>query len=144
MIDLILNVTEVEEYADLVVQIRDLEAEVKRLKRERDQREEAVLEALAGAGLDRVATKIGTVYMRRQLWAGAPEIVDPDTGEVVGRDYERANEALRAHGLGDLIEEKFNVQRLSAIIREMDEIPPTLAENLKITEVVKAGVRRAR
>lgn len=59
-----------------------------------------------------------TVYVQSQLWASA-----------AGGDKLAASSALKEAGLGDMVEETFNTQRLSAYVREQrDEIQERLSK----------------
>lgn len=90
--------------------------------------EAEVVQMFLDAGLDRVRLgKKTTVYLRTQLWASATE-----------GNYERACAALRAVGLEDMVQERFNSNTLSAYVREQADLgiplPGELTEAITVTE----------
>jgi hypothetical protein len=132
-------------FVDLDTKIKEMDAELKELKRERETLEDPLVEGLIEAGIQNMNVNGKTVYIRTQLWASAKDIVD-DSGEVVAKDWTSALEAVRSTGHGDLVETRINSQRLSALVRELDEtedgIPEILRDNLNISEQIKLVVRR--
>ena len=126
------------DYVDLNRRIKELEAKVKDLRKEREKHEPAVLELMSQLGVTSVKAAGATVYLHRQLWANARQY----DGGV--RDYATACGALVECGHPEMVETKFNVMRVSSLVRELDEkddIPIELYEALDITEKVQARVR---
>lgn len=123
-----------------------MDAELKELKKERESLEEPLLEGMVDAGIQNLNVDGKTVYIRTQIWASAKDMTDPLTGEVIGKDWDSALDAVRKCGHGELVETRINSQRLSALIRELDEtedgIPEILKENLAISEQTKLVVRK--
>ena len=134
------NMESVKKFAELTAKKRGLSAQLDEVKAEMDALQESILAMMGEAGVSsvRVDTDEGrfTLFPRRELWAGAME-----------GDYVRACVALRNAGLGDLVEERFNTQRLSAVVREMDAAGTPLPESfegaIKVSEVFKLSVRKA-
>lgn len=137
--------TDLQEYAEKKLKIRDLQKEVSKLQGECDATEATLVDWMVDNGFTNIKTVAGTVYMHSQVWVSAPDMEDPLTGEPSGKNYEVANECLRAHGYGHFIRELFNVHEVSALVRELirnDELPETLSEGLKITEKTTLRVRK--
>lgn len=107
------------------------------LKFERATLEADLLPAFEQAGVTSVRAG-RTVFIRRDLWAAPPKA---DNGQP---DYATLNEGLRAAGpeWSYLIEERVNVQSLSARVRELDRdestllpvLPPELVGKVSLTE----------
>ena len=88
------------------------------IQREVAERRPAVLEAMADAGITRTTfDALGTLYLHQQGWARV-------------RDKEALTSAMTSAGLGDMVEERVNSNRLSALYREWAETgepaPPEL------------------
>lgn len=87
-------------------------------------------------GVDRVrlGNKV-TVYLRTLYWAKA-----------LDGDYERACSALRAAGLDDMVEERFNTQTLSAWVRELldagEELPPSFDGAIEVNPKTNVMTRK--
>ncbi len=92
---------------EIDAEIREAEALVASIKERRAAVEEQLLEQFAETGTSSVRVNGRTVSMRRDLYS---KILDA----------ERLNDALRSCGFGDLVEEKVNSMRLSALVREID------------------------
>lgn len=119
------------------------------LGRELAEGDEAIQTALLNAGFAsvRLDDPPATLGVASQLWVG----VDAAEGEDTDAAYTRACAALRAAGWGQFPAERFNVQQLSAHVRELMrddpdyELPPELSGAIKLTERVKVRVtKRAR
>ncbi len=124
----------VNDYAQLVMGIRELEAQVKTHKEELAKREERLLENFARDGIQNMKTAAGqTVYLNRDVFA-----------RLVG-DTKNAHTALRRAGLGDFIKAAVNAQTLRAYVREKEEseeeIPKGLQPYIDVTEVYRIRVR---
>lgn len=141
-----LNLGELTRFVELDSRIKKLDAELKELKKERDAMEEPLIDGLVDAGIQNLNVAGHTVYIRTQLWASAKDIVDPLTGEAIGKDWNSALAAVQATGHADLIETRINSQRLSALVRELDDtedgVPEIMRENLNISEQIKLVVRK--
>lgn len=97
-----------DQYVDLTARKRDLETQVNILKKQLAPLEAQLVEELAQEGLRSKTTSGGTtVYLIRKIYARAGEAGKP-----------AACKALRAAGLGDLVEESFNTNTLSAHFRQ--------------------------
>lgn len=129
----------IESFVDLDAEIKEKDAEVKRLKKERALKEEAILEILAELGMSTFKTQAGkTVHLHRQTWANAR------LDENGNRDMKSACDALAQAGHPEMVETKFNVVRVSSLIRELERttgIPGELHESLDVYERVGIRVR---
>lgn len=110
---------------EIDAQIREAASVVDRLKEEREQLEQTLLEQFAEAGVSSVRVNGRAVGIRRDVYA---RILDP----------ERLHAALREAGFGDLIQPKVDSAKLSALVREFDrgdvECPAELAEVVTASE----------
>jgi hypothetical protein len=104
-----LNTQSVNKLVELTIRKRELEAQVKEIAHEIAEVEESLLEQFGEAGISSVRAEGGTVSMSRQLWATCRE-----------GNYERACAALRAAGLDEFVQPRFNANSLSAYFRELD------------------------
>ena len=104
-----ITATPLEQYVDLVARKRDLESEVNLIKKQLAPLEAQLIDDLAEEGLRSKTTAGGvTVYLNRKIYARAGELGKP-----------AACKALREVGLGDLVEESFNTNTLSAHFRQI-------------------------
>lgn len=121
-------------YILLVKECREMDADLKNRKEQRDTLEQELLKAFAAEGVQSIKTNEGLAYMRRDLWAS-----------LVGS----AN-SLADTPLDWLIKSHVNQQSLSSAVREYprDELsdlpilPEEVKELIKVTEVFKIGVRQ--
>jgi hypothetical protein len=121
-------------YVDLLKQSKDLDERLKKVKSSMAEIEPLVLEYFVDNGVDRITIEGVTLYPKSQIWASVPELALDD---------------LRIAGHSDLIEEKVNSSRISALIREMvKEIPdrdidklPEWCKNMNISEKHSVGYR---
>jgi hypothetical protein len=104
-----MNTAAVNKLVELTMKKRALEAEAKEVAAEIAEIEESLLEQFGEAGISSVRAEGGTVSMSRQLWATCRE-----------GNYERACAALRAAGLDEFVQPRFNANSLSAYFRELD------------------------
>ena len=129
----------IEEWAKLDKIIKEKEKDLKKLKKDRNDMTEPVLELFAQMGVTSVKTIHGpTIYIHNQTWANARK----DENEV--RDFESACGALVQAGYPEFVETKFNVMKVSSLIRELDakgEITPELYEALDIAERTSVRAR---
>lgn len=141
-----MDVVILKEFVELSGKIKKMAAELKELERQKRSLEEPISEMLVEAGVTNIKIDGHTIYLHTQIWASATDIITM-TGEVVGKDYERSVNALKDAGYADMVETRFNTQRVSAMIRELvrngEEIPEVLEDNLKITEKVQPRARRS-
>jgi len=119
-------------YILAVKECRELDAELKKRKEQRDTLEQELLAAFREEGVQSIRTSEGLAYLRRDIWASlaAPA------------------EQLMGGPLEWLIKPSVNHQSLSAVVREYqrdDQDQPILPEEVKalinVTEVYKVGVR---
>ena len=129
--------TVTEEYAIQMDERNRLEAELSAVKKRLADLEPDVLKWFEAQGLSSAKLSDGrTIYLRRELWAGRAD----------GVDNEEACSALIASGLTDLVEPHYNVNTLSAYLRELDKngdpLPPPMQGKIIVREVFKVGSRR--
>jgi len=130
-----------DRYVAATAHKHDLENDLRKVQDELNLMEPILLEEFLADGTQSVKNSAGaTTYLFRQLWAGVEE----------GSDYDRACAALRAAGLDDLIQVRFNSQSLSAYCRELEKddqgqpvLPASFAGSIKCTERVSVRVRGA-
>jgi len=122
----------VREWADGEIMKRNLEEQLRTLKKEQEEREETVLEYLAQEGITRISIGAGTVHHESKLWASL-------TGDI-----DNAHIALKKAGLGDMVRERVNTHTLSAWVREVgeDDIPHSIEPYIKVTRRHHARLRR--
>jgi hypothetical protein len=127
-------------FAVLTAQKRNAKKALEDMDAEITQLQEEILEEMGREGVSqaRVDTDDGrfTLYPYATLW-----------GKAKDGNYDGACRWLRRVGLGDLVEKKFNVQKMSAVLREMHTnetpYPKGWEKYLEISEVYKVGVRKA-
>ena len=135
-----MDTNKLRKFATLTAAKRAKTAEIDAIEKELSELQEEILTSMSSEGVSSMRVDLPegrfTISPLRQLWAGAVE-----------GDYERACQALKAAGLGDLVEEKFNTNRLSSVVREMDAagvpLPESFAGAIKVSEVFRLSVRRA-
>jgi hypothetical protein len=123
--------------AELVALKREAEGIEERMAvidKRRKQIEAFLLDQFANhPELKRLSVDGRTVYLRRQLWAGAP-------------DKAAAHEALIAAGLGEYATKGFNTNSVSALYREWERDgiapPPELAGVITTGERFSIGVTK--
>ena len=109
-----------KEYAELSAQEKREKAAHDRTKQKLAELEAPARAEMQEAGLTNYPSVHGvTVYLDTTLWAKAPR-KDPDDPES-DPDWETANAALRAIGLGHYVAERFDVGALSAHFRRERE-----------------------
>ena len=131
---------EARNYAVLVAKRKNLEAEVDTLKETLTKLEAELLARMGDEGVAqlKVETDEGkfTLFPKRTLWSSC----------IPGHETE-LNDGLRALGMGDLVKESVNSQRLSSYIRELDivgqAVPAEIINAVKISERFTVGVRKA-
>lgn len=127
------NAIHLSEFIILDDRRRELKEELARVERDRTMLNELLLEDFERDGITSMRVNGKTIYVFNQLWAGAL------TGDDGTADYSRTNAALVEAGLGDFVQPRFNVQTLSAWVREQpidDEtgeviLPEPLQGNIK-------------
>ena len=105
-----MDTVKLNRFVELEKQRRDLETRLKALKEETTKLKESILSDFEEAGMSKTVVEGMTVYVHRQLWASA-----------IDSDYERACQALKSAGLNDYVQERFNINSLSAYVRELDK-----------------------
>lgn len=116
-------------YRALVERKRELEADLREVKREIGELETTVLDMMAKEGVQNVKIDGKVLYLQRKIFVGMAE----------GYTREQVIESLRKAGLGDFVQENYNTNQLSAHFREMDEV--VLPEGLKVTEQFNVRMR---
>lgn len=101
--------SDLKRYITIVQKIKGHEGAIGELKEKKAQLENALMKNMIDGGIQRCSLDGHTVYIKRELWAGAGEAGMP---ALVA--------ALKAAGLGDLVSESAGAQKLSAWVREHD------------------------
>ena len=131
-----MNTDELKRFVALEERRRQLEAEIDTLKAEAAELEQALMPQFEQAGIERVSVDSRTVYVERKLWASAKN-----------GDRQALCKALKRARLSQFVQETFNSQSLSALVREWDRdgrpMPPSLREVLEVSEVFKLRTRRS-
>lgn len=135
-----MNADRLKKFAALTAQKRGKKKELEDIEFELGQLQDEILEEMSQEGISqaRVDTDEGrfTLYPYATLW-----------GKAKDGNYEAACRWLKRVGLGDLVEKKFNVHKMSAVLREMhageQPYPKGWEKYLEVSEVYKVGVRRA-
>lgn len=135
-----MNTERLKKFAELTAQKRNKKRELEEVEAELTILQDEILEEMGTEpiSLARVDTDEGrfTLYPMKQLWAKAHE-----------GNYDRACRFLKRIGLGDLVEKRFNTNRLSAVIREWDAnevpLPKNIEKYIDVAETYKIGVRKA-
>lgn len=133
-----MDMERIRRYAEGMFRKRELERRLNMLKEELEPLEAAILEDFAADGLSSIRLRVDghdqLVYLQKQLWAHA-----------VDGDYPRAVRALRRAGLKDLVDQRFNVNTLSAWCRERDAagqaLPKTFTGAIEVAQVFQIRVK---
>jgi len=131
-----MNTDELKRFVVLEERRRQLEAEIDSIKAEAADLEQRLLPQFEQSGMERVTIDGRTVYVERKLWASAKN-----------GDKQALCKALKRARLSEFVQETFNSQSLSALVREWDRdgrpMPPSLREVLEVSEVFKLRTRRS-
>lgn len=100
-----------DRFIELESERKYLEARLKEVKEEIAPLHERVLNYFEESGTEKIRRGGMTLYLHSQLWA-----------RPIDGDYERGCEALRAAGMEDLIQTRFNIHTLSAVLRERERM----------------------
>ena len=139
-------------FSELAREERELEKKLKKVEAEMAALEEPLKDQFSDLGMSNARVGGLTIYLHTQLWAGAAkrEIVNADgTVSVVG-DAETTCEALIEAGLAEFVKPNFNVNTLSAWVRELPEdqatglpiLPPELEGKISITKKYSLRTRQ--
>jgi hypothetical protein len=131
-----MNTDELKRFVALEKRRRQLEIEIDNIKSEAAELELRLLPQFELSGMERISIDGRTVYVERKLWAKAKN-----------DDKPAVCKALKHCRLGDYVEETFNVNSLSAYIRELDRegqaVPDVLASVLDVNEIFKLRTRKS-
>ena len=122
-------------FVELTAERKSLEAKAKDIKANIDALERQLKEQFIQAGVQSINVDSSTVYLHRQIWAR------PANG-----DFRTACRSLRALGLKDFVEPRFNVQALSAYYRDLEqagEAFPNTHGHIEINEVIGIRARKS-
>jgi len=133
----------------------ELKAELESVENERASVAETIVQMFGLEGVPSMSVLADdgtkrTIHLRRELWAG-------HTG-----DSQALCDALKDSGYGAYVQEKFNVQSLSSLVKElatgyydkpdvsslsveeiMEALPEQVRMNLKISEIFKVGNKKS-
>jgi hypothetical protein len=144
-----MELDKLKEFTELNKRKKELDAELKEVKKKMSDLEEQVVNEFEEEGIDSVKVNGMNVYLKQEIQVS------------VNGDKERANQVLIDLGLGDLVKETANIQSVKAWYRERrreyeealfhgDEetaeklaLPETFEEAFNVYEKYRAGVRSA-
>lgn len=132
-----MDVEDVKQYIALSGRAKELGTKLDSVKEEIAQLQDKLLKDFEREGVANLTVDGRTVYLHRQLWARArPEV-----------ERHEITSALKRAGLGQFVSESFNMQTLSAWVRELEAaeeaLPPELSDVLTTSEVWSLRVRKA-
>jgi hypothetical protein len=131
-----MNSEQLKRFVALEERRKELEGEIDRIKAQAAELESALMPQFEQAGIERVSVDGRTVYIERKLWAKAKY-----------GDKAAVCKALKRCRLGSFVEESYNSNSLSGLIREWDSeekpLPPSLREVLEVSEVFRLRTRRS-
>lgn len=131
-----MNMEQLRRFVEIEEIRKSLESQIEQLKAEAAQLESLILTDFEHDGVDRVTLDGKTIFIERRLWASAKN-----------GDKQALCKALKRARLSEFVQETFNSQSLSALVREWDRegrpIPPSLREVLEVSEVFKLRTRRS-
>lgn len=123
------------EYVELEERRRELEEELELVRSRMEALSQALVDQFIDAGIAHIRVGPWVVYLAQEIWARP------------NGDHEALAEALKAANLGDLVDYRVNRVRLSAWVRELirsgEELPPELADLIKVSEVSRIRIRKA-
>ncbi len=129
-----MDINLIQSMKNMIERKRELEQELKRLNVEIAETEKLALDQFTDAGVDSIKINGSTLYLHRQLWVGVAE----------GFTKEQASKQLKEVGLGDYVQESFNINSLSAYYREAtresDDVH--IPEALKLDERYSIRMRK--
>ena len=114
----------------------EIQDELKEAKRVMGELEAQVLENFTESGTQQYKHADGTViYLQRNMF---PKVKD--------NDYDRAIEALKKLGHGDLVRYKFDIRNVRSLVKEItdegSEIPPEITEAFDFYEDFEIRMRK--
>jgi hypothetical protein len=123
------------EFVELATKKSELESELKKIEERMRDLEKEGLDWLHENGVSKITVDGKTLFIHSQIWAS---LADAEVGPQI----------LKDHGLGFLVKEQANTQRLSAWVREqLAEAPVStdttqeLVDRLDIDPEVKVQLR---
>lgn len=123
-------------YAELTERKRILRQKLDDVQAAMDDLEPALLDWYAENGTQSIKANGATVYLHRQIWARPAE-----------NDWPKAVAALKASGLADLVQERANINTLSAWVREREAagepLPAAFEGAISVAEEFGLRVRRS-
>lgn len=130
-----MKVESIHRMKQLIERKREIESELKLLNKEISRLEEFAMKEFIDNGVDSIKVDGATMYLHRQLWAGVNE----------GFTKEQAAQELKEVGLGEYVQESFNMNSLSAYYREAtresDDIQ--VPRSIKLEERFSLRMRRS-
>lgn len=136
-----MNIELLTNYANLMKEKKDLDAQARIIKGEIAHIEDAVQEQFINNGVDSLKVNGQTLYLHQQLWA-SPKKRDGDSTDSA---YERACKKLSEIGLDDFVNPRFSTQSLSAFVRERssdgEPLPDGFEDVISVTEKISVRVR---
>ena len=143
--------SQMSRYVALSLERRALEAKLKLVEADLGALDEPLRMQMAEHGVSNMRAGGLTVYINRQLWAGGAkvEVTQPDGTVAVVNDRQITCDALIAAGQGQFVEPSFNVNTVSAWVRELPQddngapiLPPELVGKISVAERYQLRTRK--
>ncbi len=121
----------------------ELKKKLKEVESGMKELEEQLLEDFTRAGVDKMSLDGKTFYLTSRIFVSPKKKDTEDTTMA----YERVCEGLRDMGLDWMVTERFNVNTISAYVRELkrneESLPEGFEELMNISETFKVGIRNS-
>jgi hypothetical protein len=131
-----MDMESLRKYIYLSERKQELKEEIERIDGLLQTMEAELYSEFEEAGIKSMTVDGHTVYTSKTLWA-----------KPVDGDYERACAALESAGLGDFVERRFNIHKLSAFVRELEknqqDIPAEFDGAIEVKAAYSLRVRKA-
>ena len=134
--------TKLRPYVQLIKKKTQLEEQLRDVKARLDVLEPQIAESFQKEGIQSTNVDGYTVYLNRQLWAGATDGHKEAMFKVL--------KAYPDESWSFLVKDNVNSQQLSARVRECEQdadgmpiLPDELQEVIKVSEVFKIGARKS-
>lgn len=131
-----MNTDRVKKFLELENKQKDLEKLLAEVKKEQAVLESEILAEFEDESCSSVKVNGSTVHLHRSLFAS-----------VKDGDHDRAIKALHSLGFRDLVHTSFNLNQVSAVVREADregkELPEDFKEAFNVFEKFSVRVRNS-
>jgi len=130
-----LNTELMQKFARLSLAKKKMKEKLSEIEKQLETMQPIIINNMTDAMIEKFSLKGGvTIFTKTQIW---PKIKT---------DRDKVAAALKEAGLGELVAENFNSNRLASYLRELyrdeKQLPPALAEHLEMNAVIKVQVRK--